>query len=636
MSNFTAGGKTATGADKNILTNLRQEKGRISTVITERINKSNPFLAVMSRTKEFFPSAMGDVLRKVIHNINRPNERDVLAWQRVGGASPGFNPQNVTYKPIPYGESEVSACLYQDGWMSPEFGVVDLSFKHVRDQRLGDIIETMTTWTEDIWGHWSVQAFQHSVQCVSLSSLYGHPEELGEYPSINPTTPLTYNHCDLIYMRVRDEGAERSPTVEGYQLIFIGDEEYKFLIANYYDQARASGYSPTVASMAVPMLGKVDTIDNFMFVRNRTPRRFRARVAGETWDDAIIPSTITVDGVMGTRTVRNPDYYNRNIAKYTETIFFNEDAADWLVPSEAMAGGDQWFRAQNFSGDFELFNERTDNDPKAKNAKYYADYMAGMIACFPKRARCVISQYPGTQAIDVCAVGCGEADLSEATKYFVRECSKPAGTTDRVQLYVSGDTIANTPPDNHSLYLVTKGGNKFLVDDLISQTAVTGSVEYTDGGISVVLEVADALASCRAECDAWDYLAFLPSTTPVSDTTIAGCGGCSPTAGTACTWTYTFSSVDGPIILQAGDDGADIIVGDLSSPTASAFQTAVQTAIDAFTGTHTATVVKDGLDWVLTIVGPSNADLVGSYVSYDGGVGYPAQATVVQSGDCTA
>jgi hypothetical protein len=74
-----------------VITNMIQERGRISQVIYQQIAASHPFIKVLEPSKELFPSGMGDVLNEVVLDVSRPSEGDVLAWQRVQAARPGYN-----------------------------------------------------------------------------------------------------------------------------------------------------------------------------------------------------------------------------------------------------------------------------------------------------------------------------------------------------------------------------------------------------------------------------------------------------------------------------------------------------------------------------------------------------------------
>lgn len=645
MANVTAGCGAPTCNSKEVVTKLLQERGRISQTIWEFIAASNPFLAAMAKTKSAFPAGMGDTLNRRILNINRAKETDVLGWGRVGGATPangqtpGYNPCCVEYKEIPYGDRMVSACIYQDGWKSPEFCVVDLVFKHEWEMVLQQFTQIMSQWTADIWGHWSVNSFQHSVMCASLASNYGFPEQLGEYPPYVPTTPITFQHCEEFYRRMKGVGSSLSQAIPGFELIFIGDDEFAFLEEQYLKQAATLGNR---GSIMLPELGSVERIGKFMFVKMDSPRRFRDRTVGETWDDAIIASTVEVPSVRGTRTVRNPDYYNPAVAKYTETIFFNMAAAEWLTPPQPLSTGLGGFLApQNYSGEFILFNQPTDCDPKAKNGRFYADFMSGMIANFPDRARCVLSLAVHNRAKDVCVEGCTADQPADYEKWFVLDCAKVLGES-QIQLLVKKGTLPSVCPDNHSLFAVDKKGAKFIIDTVISQEAYAGDSVHTEGGTLVIVSFPDdlsAAASCRNECDGWDYVACLPSSTPSSDPTEAGCQGCSPnTVSDVCTFTFEFESVDGPTILKTsgGSTFVTFTFADPDAPTAAEAEALIQTYLDA-NGGGTATVTLSDFHWTIVITGAAAAGLTaltGAEVNYDGGFGYP-DAAVAQTGDCS-
>src|SRR5690606_7876073 len=130
------------------------------------------------------------------------------------------------------------------------------------------------------------------------------------------------------------------------------------------------------------------------------PRRFRQPLSGETWEDALVESTVQVASTRGTETKGNPDYYSKDTAPYSEFICYNQSAAAWLVPPEAMTSADKMYPASDYSGEFVLINPQTDNDPFQETAYFASRYMAGMIARFPRRARCGLALAVHSRAKD--------------------------------------------------------------------------------------------------------------------------------------------------------------------------------------------------------------------------------------------
>jgi hypothetical protein len=621
---------------QDVITNMVQERGRLSASIYQIISCSNPFVKVLEPSKEFFPSGMGDTLNEVVFDIARPNEKDVTNWQHVRAASPGYNPCCVQFKEIPYGSRTVSACLYRDGWMSPKFCKVDLSFKYQREKQIRQQKEIMAQWSKDIWAHWSVLAYQRSVTCLVLNSQFGLPEQLGAYPAFaKPTSALTFQHLEAIFRRIKAEGGELGRTVPQHELVFIGAEEFAFLEEQYIRDSVALGYRSS--EVVLPEIGSVRKIGKYMFVIMDTPRRFRDPGINENWEDALVESLIQVPSQRGTVTSANPDYYNSAIAKYSEFIYFNASAAAWLLPAEAMTKADGWYPASNYSGEFMLINPQTDCDPFQETLYFAARYMSGMIARFPKRARAGLALAVHARYKDVCVDSCGGAMPAEPEKLFVLDCAKVLGAS-RLQLLVKG-VLPEVCPDNHSLFAVTKKGNKFLINSVISQEAYAGDSINTEGGTLAIIDFPTGLsaaATCREECDGWDYIACLPANTPSSDPTVEGCGGCSPnTVSTACTHTGNFYSdtvlglvdADGVSLLGARPGGGY---------TAESFETAVQDWLDD-NGGGTATVTEGNIDngfaWSLVITGSTAADLVGAQVVYEDGL-YEAFADIVRTGDC--
>lgn len=618
----------------DIITKMVQEKGRLSQTINQITGLANTFIKVLEPTKEFFPSRTGDVLNELILDIARPQESDVLDWGVVRAASPGYNPCCVEMKEIPYGSRTVSACLYRDNWKSPEFCKVDLSFKYEREKQMRQQTEIMSQWTKDIWSNWSISAYQRSVMCMTLSSTYGLPEALGEYlTSALPTSPITFQHLEEIFRRIKGEGGEMGRTIPQHELIFIGAEEFAFLEEQYMIENERLGARGV--DFVLPEIGSVKKLGKYMFVLLDAPRRFGTPAAGQTFEDVLVNSTIRVNSQHGTIDARNPDYYQESTAPYSEAIFFNASAAAWLVPPEAMVNGDSWFPASDYSGMFDLVNLKTAHDPFGENVYFAARFMAGMIARFPKRARAVLSLAVHGRYKDVCVESCEAAGPVEPEKWPVLECCEIMGG-DRLQLLLKRDSpLPDNCPDNSSLFIVTINGNKYLIDTVVSQEAYAGDEINTEGGTLVTIELPpelSAAATCRADCDAWDYVACLPANTVSSDPTITGCAGCSPNEfdPDVCTHSIIFDSVDGPITLRDSDD--NVLITFVVPPTAANVDASIETWLLA-NGGGSATVTEVDDHWEITITGNNNALLVGAYVIYDDGL-HQSNADVVRVGDC--
>jgi hypothetical protein len=637
MSTITLGCHRGPDADPmTVITNMVQERGRISQVIYQQIAVTHPFLKVLEPSKKLFPSGMGDVLNEVVLDVSRPGEDTVLGWQRVQAARPGYNPCCVEFKEIPYGSRHVSACLYRDGWKSPAFCKVDLAFKYEREKQVAQQQMIMAQWTKDIWSHWSIVAFQRSVTCVSLTSAYGLPEQIGRYPAYAPPTSIvTFHHLEALYTRIKSAAGEFGRVVEGHELIFIGAQEFTAFEENYQRERVKFGFqSPEVM---LPEIGSVRKVGKYMFVLQDTPRRFRQPQPGESFEDCLIPSVIQRETVRGTETVRNPDYYNPEIAKYSEFIYFNASAAEWLVPPEAMTGASQMYPPSDYSGEFLLINPATDKDPFQETVYFAARYMSGMIGRWPARARCGIALAVHDRFQDVCIDG--QVGLPpDPEKWFVLDCSEPIGTA-RLQLLLKKGTLPEICPDNHSLFAVTKQGHKFLINSIISQEAYLGDEIHTEGGTIVLIDFPEDLedvATCREDCDGWDYVACLPSSTLSDNPVIAICGSCTPTTPDPepCTHTAHFNSdtvIDLVDALGAGLLGARPGGG----YTAATFETALEGWL-AGNGGGSVTVTEGTAPeyrWTVLITGNNHADLEGAQVIYEDGF-YENGALLVRTGDC--
>lgn len=629
---------------QEVITNMVQERGRISQSIYQMISVSLPFVKVLEPTKEEFPSARGDVYTEVIFDIARPQETDVLDWQRVKAASPGYNPCCVQVKEIPYGSRTVSACLYRDAWKTPEFCKIDLAFKYERAKQIRQQYQIMAQWTKDIWAHWSVVAFQRSVVNVTLNGAYGMPENLGAYPTFAmPSSILTFHHLEEIYRRIKGEGGELGRVVEGHELVFIGPSEFAALEENYLRDVTNLGFRSS--EVVLPAIGSVRKIDKYMFVLVDCPRRFRRPTPGETFEDCIINSTIRKEGPHGTYDARNPDYYNPEIAEFSEFLYFNASAVAWLVPPSAMTGADQMYPMSDFSGEFMLVNPQTENNVWQEIAYFAARYMAGMIARFPARARAGLANAVHGRYKDVCVDADGGESQVSFEQWPVLDCAKLIGQ-DRLQLLVKKGTLPSVCPDGHSLFLVSRKGKRFLVNSIISQEAYAGDEINTEGGTMAVIDFPtglEAAATCREDCDPWEYLACLPAATASDNPASDECTSCTPVVPDTCTFTAVFHS-DNVLDLVDGEGSALLGAQPGGGYTASTFEAAVNNWLDGIgDGNGTAVVTEGTVDndfrWSVTITGTAgdtttNTALSTAEVVYEDGL-YEAGAGFVQTGDCT-
>lgn len=495
MADMTiTGAPNMPGAVANdIVTHMISEKGRLSQTIFSNIKRVDPFLAALAPTKRFFPAEFGDSVTDVVLDVNRPDETDILNWEEVKQARPGYNPGAQVYKDITYGSRTVSASLYKDGWKTPAFSKIDLSFKFKRERQLQQQFEIMSTWSQDIWSHWSRRAFQRSVVNVVLNQQYGHPESLGAYPATLPSSVLTFNHCEQLFLRLRGAGCELSQAVSGYELIFIGDEELQKLCELYFKTASADygarqnytiGDSASrIPELNIPELGVVKKLGKYLFSTLQFPVRYRDRVAGESWEDAIVPSTIPLATERGTQTIENPDYRDPAVAKYSESYWMNLDAVTWLVPSSAMTSQSGPFPAIDYSGDFELIQppKGSKDDPKSQTLYFLADFMSGMLATFPKRARAILSQAVHSLATDT-SIDYDQYNVTATgTHYPVLQVSPLIGTL-KYQLLVKGTVPADAPTNASGLFAVMESGKTHLVSSVDAREAFAGDGVFNEAG----------------------------------------------------------------------------------------------------------------------------------------------------------
>ena len=632
------------------ITNFIEQKGIITDFVYSGIRSTDPMIRLLEGSKKTFPEGMGDSITRGILEVTSPNELDGLNWNPVRSNYPGNSACCNTYRDFTYGSRTVHGCLNQIGYKSPTFCKTDVVFKTKFLDQLMQIVMAMRNITTGVWSHWLRASYPRSVYNTILSKLWGHPEQLGSYPqAARPTTFINVEHLDILSERITSVGGLIGSPIQGFKVILIGKNAYLRLKQRRMEQnanlVGASGANlslPNYAEYTDGDLGQIITWAGYAFILTDKPRRFREPVAGETWEDALVPSTINVATDKGEKTERNPDYYNPNIALYEETLWINREAVDWLVPPAALiksmsAGGKEFFPATNYAGDFEAVH--CPLDPKKKTVQFMADFMAGMMSLFPQKGRAIMHKAVHLSACDdddnVCLAG---APGDTYGGNYIRQVATNA-TPGQLQILVEG-TLPEACPPGHSLFLETEKGERYLVGSVVSTWAFAGSPEFPQAGNYYVVALASGLtaaATTRELCDPWKRIVCLPSVTQSSDPSVSPCGVCNQDttpADTTCVLTVVVTSDRIRGLVDA--DGVDTIAV-TNYTSAATLQAAIQawlTSNGGGTATVTGGTSADSYEWTIQISGSSA--LAGGSVVYDDGLVDDATKPFSQQGVCTA
>lgn len=616
-------------ADKTI-TNFIEQKGYISSMVYGGIRNSAPMIRLLEKTKKEFPEGNGDTFVRSVLEVNNPNELDGLDWNPVKTGFPGSSPCCNEYRDFTYGSRTVTACLSQIGYKSPSFCKVDIVMKRNFMDQLMQIVMSMQNVSVGVWENWLKNSYPKSVVCVTLSKMWGHPEQLGGYvPDVEPTTFINVEHLDLLYERVQSAGGLIGSPIKDYQCIVIGRNSYNRLKRRRMEQnatlvgARGIDMSlPNYAEFSVDGLGKVVVFSSYAFVVVDKPRRFRAKANNtETWDDCIIVSTVNVKTDKGFKTDRNPDYYNPNIAVFEETLWLNLQAVDWLIPPAALAkgigvGGKEFFPALNYAGDFEAVY--CPEDPKKKTVRFDADFMGGMVSLFPQKGRSVFHLACHIEACDDDDAVCvNTTQRAPANSRSIRWTGITA-SSGQLQFLIEGTMPSSCPP-GYTLFVTTEKGYKYPVGSVVSTTTFAGNASFPQPGQYVIIAFADsAVAVLRDDCDPFKFIECLPNTTPSNSSSDSPCGVCLNGGAEPVPCTLEVHLTADRIRGIKTAAGTDIIsVTDYTNPATLA--TAITTAL-ATHGGGTATVTKDSaFEWDIVITG-NNGAMINGTVTYDDGL----------------
>lgn len=628
-------------ADKTI-TNFIEQKGYITDFVYGGIKSADPLIRLLEKSKMEFPEGNGDTLVRAVLEVTSPNEADGLNWNPVRSGYPGNSPCCNEYRDFTYGSRTVTGCLSQIGYKSPSFCKTDIVMKRNFMDQLMQIVMTMQNISVGVWSNWLKTAYAKTVFCTTLSKQWGHPEQLGTYDSTSrPTTFLTVEHLDVILERVKTAGGLLGTPIKNYQVIVVGTNTFMRMKKRRMEQnaglvgARGVDFSlPNYAEFNVPDLGRVLAFSGYAFVLIDKPRRFREKLSNESWDDALIPSTVNVETDNGKKTQRNPDYYNPGIALYEETLWLNLQAFDWLVPPAALAktitaGGKTFFPALNYAGDFEAVY--CPEDPKKKTVRFMADFMAGAMSRFPDKGRALLHFACHIEACD------DDDQVCVGNLPGVPKSSRPirwsATTSEEGQrnFLIEGE-LPEACPEGYSLFVTTEKGLRFLVASIDGTTAFSGNNKFPIPGQYVVVNFVDGNAAAdRDDCDPFKFIECLPNTTPASSGSVNPCGVCrnGSTDQGACTLEAVIST---DTIFGLKDSEGTQVVAEDDYTNAATLEAAIQAALDGSYGGGTAEVTLVNGVWTIKITG--NTQLVGGSVQYDDGFG-DNTITFGSTGDCT-
>lgn len=628
--------------DKTI-TNFVEQKGIITDFIYSGVRNTNPMIRLLEGTKKEFPSGMGDTITRGILEVTSPNELDGLDWNPVRSNYPGNSACCNEYRDFTYGSRTVHGCLSQIGYKSPSFCKTDIVFKTKFLEQLMQIVMAMRNITTGVWGFWLAASYPKSVYCTILSKQWDHPEELGKYPSApRPTTFINLEHLDKLNERITAVGGLIGSPIKDFQTILIGKNSYNRMKARRMEQnatlvgARGPEMAlPNYNEYTVADLGRVIVWSSYAFILIDKPRRFREKGINETWEDAIVPSTINIRTDRGFKTERNPDYYNPNIAIYEETLWLNKEAVDWLVPPAAliapMAVGDkQFFPATNYSGDFEAYYCPT--DVKKKTVRFAADFMGGMMSLFPQKGRAVMHLACHLETCDdddqICVGGAPVESIGNP----IRDVNITA-TSGQLQVLVEGALPEACAPGS-SLFMETERGDKFIVGSIVSTWAFPGNADIPQAGNYYIISFPTALAAAatkRELCDPWKRIVCLPASTVSDDPNVTPCGVCnnSPEEPGACVL-RALPQTDVVRGIKTAAGAQTVTVANYTS--AATLQTALNTWLTANGGGSSVVTLSADLLWSITVTG--NPALVGAKAVYSDGFSDLAEAPFGASGDC--
>lgn len=614
------------------ITNFIEQKGYITDFVYAGVRNSSPLIRLLEKTKKEFPSGQGDSITRAVLEITSPNELDGLNWNPVRSGFPGSSPCCNEYRDFTYGNRTVSGCLSQIGYRSPSFCKTDIVFKTKFMDQLLQIVMSMQNISTGVWDNWLKNSYPKSVMCVTLSKQWGHPEKLGTYDSAaRPTTFMNVEHLDILMERVQSAGGLIGSPIKDYQVIVMGRNSFNRMKRRRMEQnatlvgARDSSFSlPNYAEFSVDGVGKVITFSMYAFVLVDKPRRFRQKLNSESWDDAIVPSTINVNTDRGQKTDRNPDYYNPSIAIFEESLWLNLQAVDWLVPPGALAkdisaGGKTFFSPLNYAGDFEAVY--CPEDLKRKRVQFLADFMGGMMSLFPNKGRAVLHLACHIEACDDDDTTCVSGNQAGASDIHAIRWTGITATPGQLNFLIDGE-LAEACPEGYTLFATTEKGLRYPINAVVSSTEFAGNSTFPNPGAYVVVSfpsgIAD-VATTRELCDSWKFIECLPNSTPSNTANDNPCGVCNNSTTETTTCTLSLIVVADRITGMKTAAGADFIP-DTNYTVAATLQTAINNAIDG-TGSEavvTGGTAADGYEWHITITGVPS--LVGAQIMYDDGL----------------
>jgi len=637
-----------TGCDcdpDTVITQMQEERGKFSDDVSQQIQHCSNILRFAEKTKRQFPSGMGDYVKTMVLDIAQPSARDVIDHQkRLGSAKPNDSPCDIPCAKIPYGSHTVEACLFGWCWETDWFCKTDLAFKYKREKQIGQIKQIMTTWAAGIWDKWVWRSYQRSVQNYVLNANIPNQHGASGYPLEDPTSIITIPWLDVITTRLRDAAGLIGSPAMGAWCILIGEEECKTLFDYYFKDGaehfgvRQAHTMENYKRYDQALLGGCEyyEISNYKFFTECHAPRYRDRVGGESWDDALLDDREQVISAYGTESRVPAGYRDPDIAKYSEILIFNEEAVRWLTPPVGMTENNGFnvdrHPGYSYSGDFIPVRCPEDKDPLGKKVKYHAEFVAGMESIFPKRGAAILALASHVQP-EIETITYTLTPTEAPVDTVSVQASVPILPDGTLQIQTR-DKLPNVA-DGQRLFLVTAGDKKVKI-------ATVSSNFCEDLGVwlhALTFDNAQAGACVPRECDQWKFVSVFPEGT--ADSTLVDENGCA-----LCT-----SSATTPICVSyVGDNIRGVKVGTTTTEgtVAATLESAVQTYLDGNEGgTVEITEGVAGNDYVWTIcITGGTATSFSVFAEPDGGglsefssddetatVTNPAVFTVTTNGD---
>jgi hypothetical protein len=347
--------------------NLASISGAIALDIDQRIRPSSPWIALPK--KGVWPDEIGHQFNTL--TMERASISGAQTWQaHAAPTGTGSAPCTPPATDATFNTSQQTVTLESTALRGPQMCVEDLRSKFRRKEQIEMSTQALQQLIRDAW---IVRNRDEYVRVAGRKIVLaaGLPETgTVDGDTFDATAAsdsrLTNEILDDMYMHLLREGVRMfASAMSGGQpiLSLITSAETSRALIKDDSSVRTDFRESTKADDLLKGLGHTHTYNGYLHMIDDTPRR--STWAGSVWT---MHEPFADDGGTGFPE-QNPAYI---AADHEDSIIFVSEVYECLVPGSISNIGNLKFEPQNYIGDVQWLNYKTDDNPLGTIGRYYA------------------------------------------------------------------------------------------------------------------------------------------------------------------------------------------------------------------------------------------------------------------------